>query len=68
MRNTSKMQKYPKLTKQKDCAFPERDNCNYDDDPKSERCKYMKFNKSKTIHHQDRWECTYNKSIKGKKK
>ena len=36
------LQKYPKFKNGKDCAYPERDNCNYDNDPKSSRCEYMK--------------------------
>lgn len=52
-------EKYPKLNSQGKCAFPKRDNCNFDD--KKDRCKYMKYNNSKSISDPTRWECTYKK-------
>jgi len=48
---------YPKLKQKKDCAFPERLDCNV-------RCEYMKYNNSKSIDDPDRWECTFKKNIK----
>lgn len=53
------MKKYPKFKSKDECAFPERDNCNYDEfDPKSERCPYMKFFSL------GNWHCIYEKSLK----
>ena len=43
--------KYPKFKEDEDCAFPKRDNCNYDD--KVDRCEYMKCI---CMGH---WKCTY---------
>ncbi len=38
-----RLQKYPKFKEKEDCAFPERDNCNYDEDNiNSHRCPYIK--------------------------
>ena len=36
------LQKYPKFKKDEECAHPERDNCNYDENLKSTRCEFMK--------------------------
>jgi hypothetical protein len=53
------IEKYPKFRERKECAFPERDNCNYDD--YNDRCPYMKYDKSKSIWDNTRWRCIYNK-------
>ena len=53
------MNKYPKLVKQKDCAYPKREQCNYSENYK--RCEYMKYNNSKSISDPTRWECTFKK-------
>jgi len=59
------MEKYPKFKQNKECAFPERDNCNYDDEnPESRRCPYMKYDNSKSIFDVTRWGCTYKKEEK----
>ena len=55
---------YPKFKENKDCAFPERSNCNYDKN--NLRCKFMKYNNSKSIFDPTRWECTYQKEVNGK--
>ena len=55
------MEKYPKLKSNKECAHPERDRCNWDDDKKSTRCEYMKYNNSKSIFDPTRWECIFKK-------
>jgi len=53
------MEVYPKFKEGKDCAFPERKNCNYDKfDIKSKRCPFMKFVSL------GNWKCEYNKSSK----
>jgi len=59
------MKKYPKLKSNKECAFPKRDNCNYDEE--QDRCPYMKYNNSKSIFDPTRWECIF-KENKGVKK
>ena len=38
------MEKYPKLNIQENCCYPERDNCNHDDDLNSRRCEFKKYN------------------------
>ncbi len=53
------MEKYPKLTTQDKCAYPKREDCNYGEG--YNRCKYMKYNNSKSIFDSTRWECTYKK-------
>lgn len=55
-------QKYPKLARKEDCAFLERDACNYTDTEK--RCQYMKYNNSKSILDPSRWECIFKKNAK----
>ena len=65
----NKMVEYPKFKRGEECAFPERDNCNWDENDKdSKRCPYMKYNNSKSICDPTRWECTFkrtsNKTIK----
>lgn len=53
---------YPKL---KNCdIYPLRENCNYgeNDISKWERCEYMKYDNTKSIHDEDRWICTYSKN------
>ena len=51
------MEKYPKFKKNEECAFPERDNCNYDEfDIKSQRCLYMKCIRMGV------WHCIFNKN------
>lgn len=61
MRTYFKM-KYPKFKKDDECAFPERKNCNWDENDKdSRRCPYMKYNNSKSIFDSSRWECTFKK-------
>jgi hypothetical protein len=55
------MEKYPKFKDKKECAFPERDNCNWDESEGSKRCPYMKYNNSKSIFDSTRWECIYKK-------
>ena len=53
------LQKYPKFKIGEDCAFPKRDNCNYDEyDIKSQRCPYMKCI---TV---GCWHCIYKKQSK----
>ena len=60
--------KYPKFKKKEECAFPERDICNWDYSKDLPRCKYMKYNNSKSIFDPKRWECTYKKQVKDKQK
>ena len=62
------MKKYPKLKSKKECAYPERDKCNWDENPSSTRCPYMKYNNSKGILDSTRWECTFKKEVKDFKK
>lgn len=49
--------KYPKLMPKEKCAFPERDNCNYDE--KQPRCQYMKYDNSCSPFSSERWKCRY---------
>ena len=56
------MKKYTKLKKDNECAFPERDNCNYDET--KSRCKFMKYNNSKSINDSTRWEYLFKKEEK----
>ena len=50
---------YPKFKSKDECAFPEREICNYSEDGKLPRCKYMKYNNSKSIFDSTRWKCTF---------
>ena len=50
-------EKYPKLEKKDRCAFQERKYCNFGEG--YNRCEYMKYNNSKDISDQNRWECIY---------
>lgn len=50
-----RLRKYPKFKNKEDCAFPERDNCNWDDNPNSTRCPYMK------CIYVGNWHCIYKK-------
>jgi hypothetical protein len=62
------MEKYPKFKKKEECAFPERENYNYDEfNLTSRRCLYMKYNNSKSIFDATRWECTFKKEEKCQK-
>lgn len=58
------MERYPKFKNREECAFPERDICNWDEEEGSKRCIYMKYNNSKSIFDPTRWECTYKKGEK----
>jgi len=60
------MEKYPKFKNKEDCAFPERDNCNWDDSPESTRCLYMKYDNSKSIMDSTRWKCIFKKEKNAK--
>ena len=51
------LQKYPKFKSKEECAYPERNDCNYGEN--YDRCPYMKYNNSKSIFDSTRWECTY---------
>lgn len=56
---------YPKLREDKDCAFPERQSCNYGTG--FERCPYMNYSKScdaAGIFIGGNWHCTYEKERK----
>jgi len=55
--------KHPKLNKQEDCAYPEREICNWDERPESKRCEYMKYDPAKHIWDSSRWKCTFKKEI-----
>jgi hypothetical protein len=55
------LQKYPKFKENEDCAFPERDNCNWDDNPGSTRCPYMK------CICMGNWHCIYEKNPQKRK-
>ena len=54
------MEKYPKLTTQNNCKYPERDNCNYDENG-LKRCEFMKYDNSQSIFSSSRWYCQYAK-------
>ena len=54
------LKKYPKFKEDKDCAYPERDNCNWDDDVGSKRCEYMKCISC------GNWHCIYKKQVNDK--
>ncbi len=62
MEEDIKMEKHPKLKPDEECAFPERDDCNYGEG--YDRCPYMKYNNAKSIFDPTRWECTFKKSKK----
>ena len=51
---------YPKLAADKDCAFPERKECNYGEG--CERCEYMKYDNSKSTFDQNRWFCKFKRN------
>jgi len=53
------MKKYPKLEEKENCAYPERDNCNFDEN--TERCEFMKYDNSYSINDHNRWKCTFKK-------
>jgi len=53
--------KYPKFRDKENCAYPEREICNYDRDAGIERCEYMKYDNSVSPFSPDRWKCTYKK-------
>jgi hypothetical protein len=53
---------YPKFKNKEECAYPERDICNYSDDGKIERCPYMKYDRTKNIFDSTRWHCIFNKN------
>lgn len=55
------MKKYPKLNSDENCAYPEREICNYDDETGIARCKYMKYDNNESIFSSTRWKCTYKK-------
>jgi len=55
------MEKYPKLKKKEECAYPEREICNWDDAPGSTRCPYMKYDNTKSIFDSARWKCIFDK-------
>ena len=57
---------YPKFKSKEECAFPERKICNFSECEKIERCKYMKYNNSKSINDPTRWECIYKKEAQNK--
>ena len=52
------LKKYPKFKQKEECAFPDRDNCNYDYNQKSKRCPYMKCVSV------GNWHCIYKKEEK----
>jgi len=54
--------KYPKLKSQDNCAFPEREICNYDRDKGIERCEYMYYDNLASPFDPNRWKCKYNLS------
>ena len=51
--------KYPKLNSQENCAYPEREICNFDDAGDLKRCEYMKYDNSESIFSPNRWKCTH---------
>lgn len=53
----TKMIKYPKLNKDDNCKYPERDNCNYDE--KQKRCEFMCYDNNESIFSSSRWKCKY---------
>jgi hypothetical protein len=57
---------YPKFKNKEECAFPEREDCNFDYSKSLKRCPYMKYNNSKSILYPTRWECTYKKEAQNK--
>lgn len=57
---------YPKLKTGEDCAFQGRLDCNGDTEDCKLRCKFMKYNNSKSINDPTRWECKYKKEEKKK--
>jgi len=54
---------YPKFKQKEECAFPDRLDCNGNTEDCKIRCKYMKYNNSKSINDPTRWECTFKKEI-----
>ena len=52
---------YPKLAEQENCEFPNRKNCNYNDQEKLSRCIHMKYDNTKSIFSNKRWYCEYKK-------
>lgn len=54
------MEKYPKLADDEDCAFPNRDDCNYGKG--YERCPYMKYDNSASIFDPNRWFCEFKRN------
>ena len=50
---------YPKLNDGKNCAYPEREICNYNRDKGIERCEYMYYDNLASPLSADRWKCKY---------
>lgn len=48
---------YKKFKEGKECAYPERTECNYNREKGTERCEYMKCIHDYTAY----WKCTYEK-------
>ena len=55
------MNKYPKLNDDKNCKYPEREVCNFDDEKGIKRCEYMKYDNSQSPFSSTRWKCMYKK-------
>ena len=53
--------KYPKFRDKEDCAYPEREICNYDTEAGIKRCEYMYYDNDESPFSANRWKCKYKK-------